>query len=254
MKLNRYQAFGTHLLGSMLLALCSAALVFLLWYPGPLSAATGVTAIFLIILGVDVVVGPVITLIVFNPAKKPAGELRRDLAIVLTLQLAALLYGLYTVHVARPAYVVYNAGRFDLVYANDLDEDKLKRAPSPELRTLPWLGPEIIAARAPDDRKLRNELLMGSLSGGADLPQLPQYYLPYADEQANAVKRIQPLSELRELNRNAAPEIDALTRKYASRKAGIGYLPLRGQVEDLAVIVALDSAEVLEIVDLKPWP
>lgn len=254
MTLNRYQAFGTHLLGSMLVALCSATLVFLLWYPGPLSAATGVTGIFLIILGVDVIVGPVITLIVFNPVKKPASELRRDLAIVLAVQLAALLYGLYTVHLARPAYVIYNVGRFDLVYANDLDEDKLKLAPSPELRTLPWLGPEIIAARAPKDRKLRNELLLGSLSGGVDLPQLPQYYLPYADEQANAVKRIQPLSELRELNKHAAPEIDALARKYASRKVGIGYLPLRGKVEDLAVIVALDSAEVLEIVDLKPWP
>jgi hypothetical protein len=253
MKVNRYQAFGTHLLGSMLVALCSAALVFLLWYPGPLSSATGVTGIFLIILAVDVIVGPFITLIVFNPVKKPMRELRRDLAIVLALQLAALAYGLYTVHVARPVYVIYNVGRFDLVYANDLDDDQLKQVARPELRTLPWLGPQIIAARGPTDPKLRNELLMGSLSGGTDLPQMPQYYLPYAEEQANAVKRIQPMSALRELNKDAVAKVDALAHKYASRKAGIGFLPLRGKVEDLAVIVDLGTAEVLEIVALKPW-
>ena len=65
MKLNRYQAFATHLMGSVAVALCSAALVFLVWYPDKLPQATGVTNIFLMLLAVDVVVGPIITLIVF---------------------------------------------------------------------------------------------------------------------------------------------------------------------------------------------
>lgn len=70
MKLNRYQAFGVHLLASAAVALISAAVVFLVWYPSPLQLATGVTGIFLMLLAVDVIVGPCITLIVFNTAKK----------------------------------------------------------------------------------------------------------------------------------------------------------------------------------------
>ncbi|HEV7915523.1 MAG TPA: TfpX/TfpZ family type IV pilin accessory protein [Albitalea sp.] len=254
MKLNRFQAFAAHLLGSALVALTSAALVFLLWYPAPLAMATGVTDIFLILLAVDVVVGPCITLIIFRPDKKPLKELRRDLSIVLVLQLAALSYGLHTVFIARPVYAVYNAGRFDLVYANDLDEHKLKQARHPEFQSLPLLGPKIIAARSPTDAKQRRDILMGSLSGGDDLPQMPQHYVPYADEQPNAVKRIQPIDALRSLNKDAAGPLDELVRKYAARKGGIGYLPLRAKVKDVSVIVALDTAEVLEIAPLNPWP
>src|SRR6218665_1691953 len=108
---NRYQAFAAHLLGSCLVAALSAFLVFWVWYPAQFASMSGVTGIFLILLGVDVVVGPVITLIVFNRAKP---ELKRDLAIVLLLQIAALGYGLHTVFTARPAYLVFSADRFEV--------------------------------------------------------------------------------------------------------------------------------------------
>lgn len=250
MKFNRYQAFGAHLLGSIVVALVSATLVFLVWYPGALPAATGVTGIFLILLGVDVVVGPCITLIVFNPAKR---ELKRDLAIVLFLQVAALLYGLNSVFVARPVYVVYNASRFDLVYANDLTEEKLKLVSDARFKTAPLFGPQTIAARRPVDAKTRNEILLGSLSGGDDLPQIPQHYVPYADEKVEVIKSLQEIETLRGLNKMYEKEVDSLVQRYGKREGGIAYLPLRGKVKDLAVIVARDSAEVLEIVQLNPW-
>ena len=250
MKFNRYQAFGAHLSGSAIVALISAALVFLVWYPAPLPAATGVTGIFLILLGVDVVLGPCITLIVFNPAKK---ELKRDLAIVLLLQVAALLYGLNAVFVARPVYVVYNAGRFDLVYANDLPDEKLQRVSDGRFKTLPLFGPQTIAARRPSDAKTRSELLLNSLAGGDDLPQLPQHYVPYADEKAEAVKYLHTIDDLRRLNAADIGRVDSLAKRYAEREGGIAYLPLRGKVRDLAVIVGKESAAVLEIADLSPW-
>jgi F0F1-type ATP synthase assembly protein I len=134
MKLNRYQAFATHLVGSVAVALCSAALVFLVWYPDKLPQATGVTNIFLMLLAIDVLVGPVVTLIVFNTAKK---ELKRDLLIVLLLQLGALAYGLHAVFIARPAYSVFSVDRFELVLANDLTDDKLKKVTDARYKSPP---------------------------------------------------------------------------------------------------------------------
>ena len=248
--LNRFHAFCGHLLVSSFVALLSAMLVFFLWYPGPLALASGVRGIYLLLLFVDVVLGPVITLIVFNPKKK---ELRRDLAVVVLVQLAALLYGLHTVWIARPVYVVFSMDRFDLVYANDFTKEKLAKVTKVEYQSMPLLGPKLIAARQPDDPKARNELLFGSLSGGDDLAQSPQYYVPYLEQKANVLKRSQPLAVLKQFNHDKTSAIDAMVSQYAARKIDVGYLPLKGKVKDLVVIVNRKTAEVLEIVDLTPW-
>lgn len=250
MKLSRYQAFSGHLMGSIAVALCCAALVFLVWYPGPLAQASGVIHIFLILLAVDVVVGPCITLIVFNPAKK---ELKRDLLIVLLLQIAALLYGLNTVFVARPAYAVFSVDRFELVFSNDLTEAKLQKVTDSQFKTLPIFGPKTISARRPETSKERIDIAMGAVAGGDDVAQLPQFYAPYAEARDAVVKRLQPIEMLREFNKDKIAEIDALLQKYAARQGGVGYAPMRGKVQDLTVIVARDSADVLETLALNPW-
>ncbi|MES2073378.1 MAG: TfpX/TfpZ family type IV pilin accessory protein [Pseudomonadota bacterium] len=248
--LNRFHAFGWHLLISIAVALLSSSLVFLLWYPGLLALASGVRDIFLLLLLVDVTLGPVITLIIFNPQKK---ELKYDLMIVAAVQLAALLYGLHTVYVARPAYMVFTLDRFDLVYANLISEKNLDKVTKAEFQSLPLFGPKVVAVRRPDDIKAQNEILFGSLSGGDDLPQMPQYYIPYAELKADVIKRTQTLTELKNLNKDKSSIVDALVAKYASTKIDVGYLPLKGKAKDLVVIVDRQTGEILEMADLAPW-
>ena len=250
MSFNRYRAFGVHLLVSMVIALLSAALVFWVWYPSVLAGATGVTQIFLILLAVDVIVGPCITLIVFNPAKR---ELRRDLAIVGLLQIAALLYGLHSAFVARPVYLVFTVDRFDLAYANDFTPEKLQKVTRPEFKTLPVFGPKTIAAESPSDAKARNEILLSSLTGGDDIAQLPQYYVPFDTSRAEVLKRLQPVERLRATNGDRLADVDALERRFADRPGGVGFLPLQGKVEDAAVIVGRETGQVLAIAPLSPW-
>lgn len=248
-QLNRFQAFGGHLLGSAFVALCFAALVFFVWYPWPFSFATGITAILLLLLAVDVVIGPIITLIVFNPAKK---ELKRDLAIVLLLQIGALLYGLHVVYIARPVYYVFGVNRFDLVYANDLTPENLEQVTDARYKTAPLDGPELVAAYIPES-EVRSIILFNAMTRGEDLPQLPQYYVPYAERKKQVLEQARPLEELKPFNEERGAEVLALIEKYRSIQEGVGFLPLKGKAEDLAVIVRKDSAEILEIKDLKPW-
>jgi hypothetical protein len=155
------------------------------------------------------------------------------------------------VWVARPVYEVYNAGRFDLVFANDLDEAKLAKATKEEFKTIPWRGPKLIGAKSPSDAKLRNELLLSSLTGGEDLPQRVEYYVPYVELQADVLRRKQPLENLLKFNASKRPDVELLLKRYAGRD--VGYLPLRGKVNDLTVIVNGQTAQVLERVDLEPW-
>jgi hypothetical protein len=250
MTFNRYQAFGTHLLGSVLIALCSAALVFLVWYPTPLEEAAGVTHIFLMLLAIDVVLGPVITLIIFNPAKK---ELKYDLAIVLLIQIAALLYGLNAVFQARPVYLVYSVDRFDLVFANDLTEDKLTKVSNDQFKSLPLGQPQIIAAQMPSDIKMRNDILFSAAAGGDDLQHFPQFYVPYGNKKKEVLLKLQAIEKLNMLNHEHTDKVAALIQKYANHTKGIGFLPLKGKVSDLAVIIDKENGDVLEITALKPW-
>lgn len=249
--LNRFQAFSIHFFVSSIIALLSAGLVFLLWYPGLLAAATGVTKVFLILLIVDVVLGPVITLIIFNPKKE---ELKRDLFIVFLIQIAALLYGLHTVFIARPVYIVFSVDCFELVYANDLSEEKLKKATNKQFQSLPLMGPELIAVRRPTEASERTKILFSSLQGGDDLPQLPEYYVSYGEKKVEVIKQIQPFSHLYPFNKDREREVDQLQQKYALQKIGAGYLPLKARVRDLTIIVNKTTGEILEISDLQPWP
>jgi hypothetical protein len=246
---NRLQAFLIHLACSAFIATLALILVFVIWYPGLLAPATGVTEIFLVVLGVDVCLGPLLTLIVFNPKKK---ELKRDLFIIFLLQLSALVYGLYSVGIVRPVYVVFEIDRFQLVYANDLSNEKLNEA-TEEFRSLPLLGPQWVSAKFPEDIDEKNEFLFSVLDGADDLGKTPKYYIPYNESREDIINRLSPLEELKDYNLTNPEEYNDLITRYSSESTNVGFLPLKGYVMDLTVVIDKSSAEMVEMVKLRPW-
>ena len=124
---SRLRAAGIHLGISLAVAVLAAILVFGLWYPYPYREISGGRELFLIVVAVDVVLGPLITLSIFNLAK-PLKELRRDLVVVALIQLAGLGYGLWTVSLARPAHLVFELDRFRVVHVVDIPVDLMDRA------------------------------------------------------------------------------------------------------------------------------
>jgi len=246
--LNRFQAFGMHLILSAGVALLSAALVFLAWYPEAIAYASGVGAIFLMLVAIDVVLGPIITLIVFNTKKK---ELKRDLITVVVFQVVALLYGLHAVYIARPVFIVFNASQFDVVNANEISEENLEAASREEYKSLPIFGPHIIAAKLPDDAATTQKIVLDAVSGGDDVQNMPKYYLPYLEEKAAVASRSSDLGELKSHNAERLDAVEALIKKYKDRDAG--YLPVKAKSHDVVAVVDRKSGEVLEFIDLKPW-
>ena len=113
--LNRWKASALHLAISAVIATTVVALMLALWYPQHYFAAMGGATLVLLLIGIDVVVGPLFTLIVYDPKKK---NLRFDLAVIAALQLAALAYGCSIMFNARPVYSVFVVDRFEVVAAN----------------------------------------------------------------------------------------------------------------------------------------
>ena len=121
---RRVRAAGVHLLLSGMVAAICAALVFLLWYPGPYRKLSGGGSLFLLVTTVDVIIGPLLTFAVFNPGKG-CRYLRRDLAVIACLQFAALGYGLHAVYQVRPVALVFEKDRCRVVSAANVYEPEL---------------------------------------------------------------------------------------------------------------------------------
>jgi hypothetical protein len=225
----------THLLGSLSVAALAALVVFLFWYPYPYRELAGGRELFLLIVTVDVICGPLLTSVLFNRAK-PRGELWRDLGLVALIQMAALGYGLVTVWQARPLFLAQEMDRFKVVMAVDLDAAARASLPSSLQPTL-TSGPIVVALREPIDLKERNKVLFESIKGGRDYAERPEFYLPY--EGANALKslkRAKPLIVFLEKR----PDQVAAANKLASQKgAAIAdwvYLPVIARQDWVAVL------------------
>jgi hypothetical protein len=132
--MNRWQASGIHLGISATIAAVVLSVLYLLWYPSTYFTAMGGEQLAFLVVGVDVVIGPLITLIIFKAGKK---GLKFDLAVIALLQSAALTYGALVAAEARPVYTVFVVDRFEVVAANALDPAELAKVERKEFKSLP---------------------------------------------------------------------------------------------------------------------
>lgn len=241
---NRINAFTTHLLISLLIALAGISVVFYLWHPTPLHTAVGVTQIFLILLAVDVILGPLLTLLVYKTGKK---TLIIDLTVIALLQLSALCYGLWTVAEGRPAWLVFAKDRFDLVRVLDIDERKIDQTPI-QYRQPSLFGPKWVAAASPFDNNEYNDILMESLVNGIDIAQRPNLYQPLESHKVEVQQRLLELNTLSDFNTT-----ESMNAVLAKNPQADSWLPLRASNQDMVVLMQRDTAEVVAIVDLRPW-
>lgn len=204
-------AAAIHLGLSLLVAGLAAALVWGVWYPHPYDQLSGGRSLMVIIIAVDVICGPALTLVVFD-RMKPRGELRRDLVFIGVLQLAALAYGLHVALQARPLYLVHEVDRFRAVTRADYQEVDVSAdiARLPEaLRPRLWTGPVVVGTREPRDAVERTTVLFEAMRGGRDFAQRPDFYVPYDAAYAGRVlQRARPVAELFELSSALTPEVN----------------------------------------------
>lgn len=232
---RRARAAGIHLLISAAVATFAATLVFGLWYPGFYRSAAGGTDLFLLVTGVDVVLGPLLTFAVFN-LKKGWLHLRRDLAIVGLIQATALAYGLHTVFIVRPVALAFEVDRFRIVTAASVYLPELPKAPVP-YRKLPLTGPWLLGTRTLESGDERKEAIFMALNG-VDLADRPQYWQPYSDSVPEVLAKSRPLSALLNHDAARAPKFrDALSQMNVE-VATARFMPLVGRTDWVIVLDA----------------
>jgi hypothetical protein len=247
---DRLRASGIHFGISCAIAALAALVVFLIWYPNPYREISGGRELFLILVTVDVILGPLITLAIFNPVKAwPV--LRRDLAFVGLIQLAALAYGMWTVFVARPVFLVFELDRFRVVHAIDVPPNLLDRAPV-GFQALPLLGPKLLAVRPFRDADESFSATMDAMEG-VPLSARPDLWQPYAEARTQVLKAAKPALDLKKRFSNHADNIDRVITRSGHSPDTVVYLPLAGRKVFWTALLDSTTAEPIGFLPLDSF-
>jgi hypothetical protein len=241
---EKFKAFAIHFVLTLGLALLAAALIFWVWYPSPFHKMLRGTELFLLVIGIDLALGPLLSLVIYD-SRKSRRELLLDYSVVAALQLAALVYGVYVVSGARPAYIAFVGDRFEVVSAAELTDAELAAAPIEKYRSRPRWGPERVATFVPPDK--RNESLFSALDG-KDVQVLPRYYVDYGTQIGELRKRAVPVEALAHKQPAVASVLNEARESLTTLGNQVAALPIRHPRGFWTVLVDTKSGEILTYV------
>lgn len=242
--MSRFRASGFHFVISLLVGLVLLALSWFMWYPAPMLMAIGGHEIFLLVVGIDVVLGPLLTLVVFKSGKK---TLKFDLAVIALLQIAALVYGVSTLLEARPAYVAALGDKFQVIQATEVTDANLAKAKT----SLPWRGPRWVGTKAPTGRYDIDAVNDVTTVGGGR-GHFPQIHVPYDSMAKELIQRAQPIAALKKINSAQAAEIDAWLAKHGYTEQTAKFQPIKISASEFVVMIDAKTAAVIGIAPFKP--
>jgi hypothetical protein len=215
------------------------------WYPGGYFKLMEVGKIYFILMGVDVCLGPLLTLVVYRHGKK---GLRFDLSFIAICQLFALLYGVGIVFEGRPVFNVLQQHVFKVARASDLSEKALSQAKKPEWRRMSIIGPVLVAAVPPTDPNIINEVVLG----GGDWYNFPKLYVEYNEQRKVALQNAKSLSNLRKISEASNQTIDDFLQAQHRPESDFVYLPIvYGFSKIMTAVLDKSNADFIEIIDIE---
>ncbi len=239
----RIRAALIHLGVSLGIAALVSMLVFLLWYPGDYRRIAGGIGLFKLVVGVDVVMGPLITLVIFN-VRKPRRELVLDLLIVALMQLAALGYGARTVALARPVVLALEEDRFRVVSAVEVLHEELGQA-QPGLGKLSWTGPRVVDVAVPASGAARSEAMMLGLRG-YDVGTRPSLWRPWdARARQAALLHAKPLAALASRYPARKTDLNAAAVAVGRTLDAVRYIPVLARDGDWVMLLDARTGDLL---------
>lgn len=242
----RIKASLIHLLISACVVGFVLFLMLFVWYPDGFFKLLGGGDLLFIIAGVDVCLGPLLTLAVFNPAKK---SLKYDLAVIALLQVSALIYGAHVMFKSRPVFNVLEEDLFKVTLASDFKDDvELQKASKDKWKSLSWIGPQLVAAVAPTDPKIKQEMVFAA-GGGADWNVFPKLFVEYDSQRQVALKHAKPLIVLKAVSAENRTKIEFFERKHMGQ--AYVYLPIVSGYVSMAAVLDGSNADFIEILDVE---
>jgi len=246
--MTKIRAALLHLVVSASVVGVVLAVVFFAWYPGFLFPLSGAISPVLVMIGVDVTLGPLLTFIVYRQGKP---GLKFDLGFIFAVQLIALCYGSLTLYKERPHFLVFAVDSFTALSARQVDLSALRY---PELERKPRIGAHPVFARMPEDPAAAQALLESVLfEGKPDLERRAEFFEPYANGSEQIRLAATDIEDYVPQDESERRAISRAIDRYGSRYAALGLVPTRTFHTDYALLLDLESLEPLTVVPVNAW-
>lgn len=206
--MSRWKAFAIHFGISVALFIVLLSIILLVWYPGVLFQVDGGWEGLRIVMGVDLVLGPLLTLVVFK-AGKPG--LKFDLSCIATLQAVCMSVGMWIVYDQRPLALIL---AWDTVYSINQEEFEAYGRELSVLDEIPGSYPKLIYLELPENDVAAEIASIRSEFIGDPLYMQTENYQPLLSS-GNDEKRIEELFRREQQVRESAVSeiIDAIADK-----------------------------------------
>lgn len=245
--MTRWKASLIHLGLSAIIYVPLLYLIVFQWYPQPYFAIDGGWQGLRIITGVDLVLGPLLTLIVFKSGKP---GLRRDLTLIGLVQTVALAWGISLVYDQRTAMVTYADGSF-----HTLNSEQVANAggKAPSIAEQSPSTPPYAFVRMPADRRERFEIRMQALNAGTTTHQLGERYEMLGETNLKEVLKdglkIERYPAVSEQNRK---NLERFLMQHGGTNQDYAFLPLRGRYQELMLVLRRTDGSIVDTLDINP--
>lgn len=242
--MSRFKAFSIHFAISFVIFLILLYFILVQWYPQPLFSTDGGWRVIRIIVGVDLILGPLLTLIVFKSGKP---GLKFDLAMIALVQTLALSWGVWNTYNERPAALIYTLDYFTPVPAYQLAEQGMTKE---KLKQFGNEWPVVIYIDVPKEKL--SEVLSESMHSGKPLYLQTQYYSLFNKEQAKVLKESSMNIEKYVEDKPKLKKLYQHSLITGSARTNISYLALHSREKWVTAIFDLDSMKIIDTIDIEP--
>lgn len=242
--MSRFKAFAIHFSISLLIFFFLLYFILVQWYPGPLFSTDGGWKVIRIIVGVDLVLGPLLTLIVFKSGKP---GLKFDLTMIALVQVLALSWGIWTTYNERPAAIIYTLDYFTPVPAYQLAEQGIT---AKKLKQFGDGWPILIYSDIPKEKQ--QEALYKVLRTGKPLYLLTEYYTKFSNEHASILKENSMNLEKYVENKPKLKKLYQHSLLTQTAKINISYLGLHSREKWVTIIFDLDEMRIIDSIGIEP--
>ena len=244
----RFKALGLHLLGSVIALTLILGTLYLGWYRWPGWSLADVKQVVKVMMGVDLVVGPLLTFVVARPSK-PLRVFARDVAVIVTVQLIALIYGSVSLWNGRPLYYAFSESELQLVQAYDMEPSELAlgRRQNPNLAPHWYSLPCWIWAPLPQDPKVSEKIVASAIGGGYDVISMPRFFKPWESGLAALRAQLKKVDDQKYFSARDKKTLKERMQAAGLRTDQLNTIPLTGRGHPLLAVFDLTDLKMIAI-------
>jgi hypothetical protein len=251
----RLKALGLHLLGSCVVLTLVLGTLYFGWYRWPGWFLADALPVVTVLAAVDVALGPLLTFVIAQP-QKPRRELARDVAIIVAVQICALIYGTVSLWNGRPLYYAFSENVLQLVQAYDIDAQEwtLGSQQKPQLAPHWYSLPRWIWAPLPQDENERDKIVRAAVTGGDDVISMPRYFRSWDEGLPELRKQLKKVDDVAYFSSADKEGLKALMRAAGFATDQLNCMPFTGRGRPLLAVFDPQNVKIQAIFKIEKQP